>query len=474
MHHGDYTVGWICALPTEMAAAVGMLDSRHDPLPQHSHDDNNYTLGSIGAHNVVIACLPVTGTNSAAIVATRMLSTFTSVRFGLMVGIGGGAPSPKVDIRLGDVVVSKPGVRSGGVIQYDFGKTIQDGKFVHTGSLNRPPDVLLNAVASLQARHMMEDPELPKYLSQSISNHPRLRKNFIYQGAENDTLFAAEYNHEGDDTECTDCDISRSTPRPPRDETDPEIHYGVIASGNQVMRDGSTREKVRKQQNILCFEMEAAGLMDNFPCLVIRGICDYADSHKNKRWQPYAAATAAAYAKELLYIIPPNRVAETGPITQEVKETSRVSDEGSQRQVLPPQSLNGKDQKEPEAVTPERAIADSQATKLLLENGFDVDHGGSKTDALLWAAKNGHEEAARLLLDKGANANSRDQRRGGMTPLHLAAVQGHEAVVRLLLEKGADPTVRSSNGATPAEVARSLSKTTVAELLEIAAKSRYC
>ena len=61
---------------------------------------------------------------------------------------------------------------------------------------------------------------------------------------------------------------------------------------------------------MLCFEMEAAGLMNNFPCLVVRGICDYADSHKNKQWQPYAAATAAAYAKELLSVIPSAEVAE--------------------------------------------------------------------------------------------------------------------------------------------------------------------
>jgi hypothetical protein len=51
--------------------------------------------------------------------------------------------------------------------------------------------------------------------------------------------------------------------------------------------------------------MEAAGLMDDFPCLVIRGVCDYADSHKNDVWHGYAAATAAAYAKEFLSIIPP-------------------------------------------------------------------------------------------------------------------------------------------------------------------------
>ena len=148
-----YTVGWICALPIELAAAVAMLDERHNPLLQNPNDKNNYTLGRIGIHNVAIACLPsgVTGTTSAAIVANRISSSFPSIRFGLMVGVGGGAPNAKNDIRLGDVVVSKPARTSGGVIQYDFGKTVQKGQFVRTGSLNRPPDVLLNAVNTLQA-----------------------------------------------------------------------------------------------------------------------------------------------------------------------------------------------------------------------------------------------------------------------------------------------------------------------------------
>jgi len=70
------------------------------------------------------------------------------------------------------------------------------------------------------------------------------------------------------------------------------------------------RDKLRKDLGILCVDMEAAGRMDEFSCLVIRGICDYADSHKNKIWQPYAAATAAAYAKELLYIIPTRQIAD--------------------------------------------------------------------------------------------------------------------------------------------------------------------
>src|SRR6266516_4186959 len=158
MKHQHYTVGWISALPTEMAAAQGMLDELHEPLQRDSQDQNTYTLGRIGLHNVVLACLPagVTGTISAARVATQMLSSFKWLRFGLMVGIGGGVPSANDDIRLGDVVVSKPTATFGGVIQYDFGKTVQNGRFKRTGSLiNRPPDIVLGAVSSLQARHMM-------------------------------------------------------------------------------------------------------------------------------------------------------------------------------------------------------------------------------------------------------------------------------------------------------------------------------
>src|SRR2546423_6522935 len=106
----DYTVGWVCALPVELAAAAGMLDEEHQDLPQDVNDTNLYTLGRIGEHNTVIACLPAgqTGNNSAAAVAVRMKLRFTSIRFGLMVGIGGGVPSGEADVRLGDVEISRP------------------------------------------------------------------------------------------------------------------------------------------------------------------------------------------------------------------------------------------------------------------------------------------------------------------------------------------------------------------------------
>jgi hypothetical protein len=114
----DYTVGWISALPIEFATARASLDEIYESLPAPYGDDNTYILGRIGLYNVVITCLPSGryGPVPAAAVATRMLSTFPSIRFGLMVGIGGGVPS-QADIRLGDVVVSKPSVRSGGVLR---------------------------------------------------------------------------------------------------------------------------------------------------------------------------------------------------------------------------------------------------------------------------------------------------------------------------------------------------------------------
>jgi nucleoside phosphorylase len=310
-----YTVGWVCALPIELAAAQAMLDDQHGDLPQNSDDANTYTLGRIGVHNVVLACLPAgqTGTNSAAAVAMQMKSTFRAIRFGLMVGIGGGVPNAEADIRLGDIVVSQPGKGHGGVVQYDFGKSTPSG-IERTGFLNAPPRILLTAVSKLRANHDLGKSDLLVH----ISKLGKLAK-FSRDQAGDDVLFEAAYNHVGR-SNCTSCDNAKKLRRKARTVDTPEIHYGTIASGNQVMRDGATRDQISSELGeVLCFEMEAAALMNSFPCLVIRGICDYADSHKNKRWQPYAAGTAAAYAKELLLVIPAADVVNT----QTVDEATR-------------------------------------------------------------------------------------------------------------------------------------------------------
>jgi len=322
--HEQYTVGWVCVLLEERAAAVALLDERHQTLEQHPSDGNSYTLGRIGGLNIVIVVMGVTGTNSAATVARDLLRTFTFIRFGLMVGIGGGVPGGPKDIRLGDVVVSTPQNTYGGVIQYDFGKAIA-GQFKHSGSLNKPPMVLLNTCTRLASEHYLEDSKVPQYLTEIKTKYPKVGPKLTYPGANHDLLFKADYKHEGEPSDCAACDkrnlIQRLDYR--HDLTIPHIHHGLVASGNQVMRDGALREKYREELGILCFEMEAAGLMDSFPCLVIRGISDYSDTHKNDRWKGYAAATAAAYAKELLVTMPTCDVDRTPTAGNMVAEAVR-------------------------------------------------------------------------------------------------------------------------------------------------------
>jgi nucleoside phosphorylase len=307
----DYTVAWVCALPLEAAAARVMLDKIHSP-PQEISDQNAYDFGELNGHNIVIAYLPsgVYGKVSAAGVVSRMRATFSQLRFALMVGIGGGvAGSGKNDIRLGDVVVSKPGPKHSGVIQYDYGKAIQGGAFEPTGTTNKPPSMLLSHLSQLEARKMTpEDGEndVLDIVQQVLENNSQMREKFGAPETGTDLLFHPSYRHtEGDS--CDKCDKEWLVKRPPRRSKAPHIHYGLIASGDQVMKDSQTRDRLAEQHGILCFEMEAAGLMDELPTLVVRGICDYCDSHKQKQWQGCAALTAAAWAKALLSVVPAYR-----------------------------------------------------------------------------------------------------------------------------------------------------------------------
>ncbi|KAJ5746701.1 hypothetical protein N7520_011883 [Penicillium odoratum] len=311
-----YTIGWICAITSEYVAAQTFLDEVHEgPKYLPAHNKNDYTLGKVGRHNVVISVLPLGsyGTTSAARVAEDILYGFPNVRLGLMVGIGGGAPTPNHDIRLGDVVVSIPSNGQGGAIQYDFGKTIQDQSFQLTGFLDQPPIILLAAVNGLRAQYESEGNRLEETVNKALEKKPRLQKKYQRPEQESDRLYQSHIVHPAETSTCAiDCgnDLTSLISRNPRtkDEDNPAIHYGLIASSNQLMKDASIRDRLAAEKGVLCFEMEAAGLMNHFPCLVIRGICDYSDSHKSKEWQGFAAMVAAAYARDLLRRIVPQRV----------------------------------------------------------------------------------------------------------------------------------------------------------------------
>lgn len=295
----DYTVGIVCALPKELMA-VRILSDRNNECPVIPlGDHNHYVMGRIGRHNVVAACLPFGeyGTNSAATVVSNMKRSYTSIEFCLLIGIGGGVPSKQNDIRLGDVVVSRPTGDHSGVIQYDLGKDLQGSGFRKTGSLQRPPDFLMTATSSLESNPSHS----PETMLQSIADIAKCKPEYKYPGVEHDKLFKAEHEHDPTHDTCSKCCGSRIT-RSSDNRNYPTVHYGLIAPGNKVVRDAHLKDTIGQKYSVLCFQMEAAGVMNHAPCLVIRGICDYADSHRNDIWQEYAAATAASYAKLFLSV----------------------------------------------------------------------------------------------------------------------------------------------------------------------------
>ncbi|KAK6342227.1 hypothetical protein TWF730_001705 [Orbilia blumenaviensis] len=307
-----YTIGWICAIATEYQAAQLFLDKEHDEATQLSPNDNNhYTLGSIGRHNVVIAALPMGeyGTSSATAVVKDMIRSFDNIRVCLMVGIAGGAPSSRHDIRLGDIVVSVPGNGRGSVLQHDFGKQIQGQSFTLTGYLNQPPLLLLAAATGVKVKHEKRGNNFHEVITGllDLEDNRKLRKKYGRPDLASDVLYESHIEHPPNMAGATCAvlcgnDPSKIVPRAERTEDDdnPAVHYGLIASGNQLIKNAKLRDKFATETEVLCFEMEAAGLMNQLPCIVIRGICDYADTHKNDGWQGYAAMTAAAYAKNLL------------------------------------------------------------------------------------------------------------------------------------------------------------------------------
>ena len=303
----DYTVAWLCALPVpELVVATAMLDDVHDPLSPPADDENSYTYGSINRHNVIIASMPPgqPGRVSASILVQPLSQSFPNLKIHLFVGIGSGIPrspppkNPENDIHLGDVVIGwaeHPGVP--GVVQWDFVKHRNNESL---GTLDKPERRLLNALGPLLRNRVLGTTRFPEHLM-------RLQKlaGFSHPGLEHDVLFNSTYDHvKGPD--CSSCDCSQLIKRMPRVNQDLVFHQGTIVSGDTLMTDPQWRNEISQiYPGALCFDMEAAGVMNSKRCLIIRGIADYADSHQNGSWQNYAAGTAAAFARELLFTIPP-------------------------------------------------------------------------------------------------------------------------------------------------------------------------
>jgi nucleoside phosphorylase len=307
----DFTVGWVCAILPEFIAALNVLDEIYKDGAEVmlARDDyNHYTRGRVGEHNVVVVCLPANtiGLVSASTVVTNMRSSFPSVRFALMVGIAGGSPRPGSDVRLGDVVIGTK------VVPYAFGKATPNG-FENTGDALYPPSILTSHINPMLYR-TSSVLDLEKIVEQKCLKLERETSyNYRRPDEKYDRLYRPDYFHGNR------CDCVNAEPRLPaklvmresrRQRGRVRVHEGPIASGDQVMKDAETRDHWASMFHTLCFDMESAGFI-NVNFLSIRGICDYADSHKTKEWQGYAAMTAAVCAVEFLKMIPADNVSNS-------------------------------------------------------------------------------------------------------------------------------------------------------------------
>jgi len=332
----SFEIAIICALRSEADAVEALFDIFWDDegksYGKAPGDPNAYTTGVIGTHNIVLAYMPGMGKGNAAGVAASFRSSFEGIRLALVVGICGGVPhgtDDEEEILLGDVIISD------GLIEYDFGRKLPN-KFIRKDtlqdSLARPNTEIRALLAKLKGnRGRMRLRDNASHHLMDLEQNLGVEKA-RYPGADADKLFEPTYRHKHHDlTACTlcskcakkedevcqtalesscselKCNDNKLVPRrrliKAMDSTtaqEPVIHYGLIASGDAVMNSGEDRDAIAAKENVIAFEMEGAGVWDNFPCVVIKGVCDYADSHKNKGWQNYAAATAAACMKAFL------------------------------------------------------------------------------------------------------------------------------------------------------------------------------
>ena len=315
LHPDAYTVGWLCALAqSELPAARVMLDHQHEQAGQYNKfDDNVYEYGDINGHNIVIACMAPgqPGILSAQELVTPLRQTFANLKLHLFVGIGGGIPlrpspeNPDEDIHLGDVVVGwaeQTNVPS--IIQYNRIECLPGDKDQRPGVIQDPHTQLVKALSPILADRLLKAASFEKHLDRFNEV-----EYFEHPGLENDLLFEATYNHNDPTSnlrDCSTCDTTKLVKREPRKSTKAVFHQGTILSDNSVMKNPLERDRLSdKWHKAICIEMEASGIMKATRSLIIRGIADYADTHKNQRWQPYAAGAAAAFAREVLFKIPP-------------------------------------------------------------------------------------------------------------------------------------------------------------------------
>lgn len=290
-NYNDIKIGIITALPKECAAMKMMMHEVEECFFDDRGAGHRFFVGKLKSangkkHRVALGLCGM-GNNKAAIRATNMLNHFKSIDSIIMTGIAGGIPSFQNDgkqVRLGDIVVSD------GVTQYDFVKETFESTNVRSNSA-KPSAQLLEAFEIMKTYEYESVYSWHDYLDE-FSSKPQFAK----PATDTDKLYDL------DDRLCEHPFDSTRTQYP-------KVFMGGIASANNLLKNPQKRNMLKESYGVLAVEMEASGIADatwNHATgyLVIRGICDYCDKHKNDLWQEYAALVAAAYTRSLIEELP--------------------------------------------------------------------------------------------------------------------------------------------------------------------------
>jgi nucleoside phosphorylase len=331
----DFEIAIITALPLEYEAVTDIFDGfwndDGDPYGKSKGDQNTYTTGWIGQHNVVLVICSDIGKVNASSAATSCSMSFPHVKLAFLVGVCGVAPqtSNGDELLLGDVVVSDQ------IVACDFGRRYADGI-----KLKCHPSYKTSATSHAIHRFMkiMQIDHYRELLPRRAMEHLKVIQDNYHDKYKSpqrieDKLFLPEYRHKHQLPgvcqicyECTTtsepvcdsaltstcqelgCDesqlILRQRLAEDRIQQNPIVHWGTFASADTVLKSAQDRDQIARDYGVIGFEMEATGACDVFPCVVIKAACDYADSHKNKKWQKYAAVMAACVMKALLQWYP--------------------------------------------------------------------------------------------------------------------------------------------------------------------------
>ncbi|KAL4751787.1 hypothetical protein BDW72DRAFT_87476 [Aspergillus terricola var. indicus] len=345
----EFEIAVFTVLKAERDAIEAALDEEYEcdgfAYSRAPSDINTYTVGRLGYHHVVLVYLPSMGSIGSAAAAATIKTTFPGIKLALVVGVCGVNPYLADDgggeVILGDVLISTA------VVKINSGRQYPDRLVVRTeieDMLGRAPTMIrgfLNKLQGVRAHGRLKD-KTTRYVNAIVKG---LGGRGAYPGADQDKLFSSRYRHKHQDPKkcsicarCTEpshgvcdgvrvsscgnlgCDdghlvrrrrledakrlqlVGSSSGGAARtgDPLQPCVWFGRFACSEFVLSNEVHRDQLARDEKVVAFETEGAGIWEHLPTIIIKGAWNYADSHNDGSWQQYAAITAAACTKAVV------------------------------------------------------------------------------------------------------------------------------------------------------------------------------